>query len=50
MARDFYPRPDVRFVPLEGAAPEIVVITRADDERAAIAALRRAARFAEARG
>ncbi|WP_413799784.1 LysR family transcriptional regulator [Streptomyces iranensis] len=50
VARDFYPRPDVRFVPLEGAAPEIAVITRADDERPTITALRRAARFAEARG
>jgi hypothetical protein len=36
----------VRFVPLEGNAPEIAVVTRADDERPAIAALRRAAHFA----
>ncbi|WP_414504299.1 LysR family transcriptional regulator [Streptomyces sp. NEAU-L66] len=46
VARDFYPRSDVRFVPLEGDAPQIAVITRADDARPVIAALRRAARFA----
>ncbi|MGY5127215.1 LysR family transcriptional regulator [Streptomyces nigrescens] len=46
VARDFYPRADVRFVPLAGAAPEIAVVTRANDERPTIAALRRAARFA----
>jgi DNA-binding transcriptional LysR family regulator len=45
-ARDFYPFPDVRFVPLEGEAPQIAVVTRAGDERPTIAALRRAARFA----
>jgi DNA-binding transcriptional LysR family regulator len=45
-ARDFHPRPDVRFVPLEGEAPQIAVVTRADDERPTITALRRAARFA----
>lgn len=46
VARDFYPRPDVRFVPFAGAAPEIAVVTRADDERPTIAALQRAAHFA----
>ncbi|WP_327392806.1 LysR substrate-binding domain-containing protein [Streptomyces sp. NBC_01186] len=45
VARDFYPRPDVRFVPLGGDAVEIAVVTRADDKRPTIAALRRAARF-----
>jgi DNA-binding transcriptional LysR family regulator len=44
-ARDFYPHPDVRFVPMEGDAAEIAVVTRASDERPTIAALRRAARF-----
>ncbi|MGW3470630.1 LysR substrate-binding domain-containing protein [Saccharopolyspora sp. NPDC000995] len=46
VARDFYPRPDIRFVPLEAEAPQIAVVTRADDERPTIAALRRAAGFA----
>ena len=45
-ARDFYPHPDVRFVPLEGEAPPNAVVTRADDNRPTINALRRAARFA----
>ena len=48
VARDFYPRDDVRFVPFEGEAVQIAVVTRADDERPIIAALRRAAHFARA--
>ncbi|MBF8194529.1 LysR family transcriptional regulator [Nonomuraea sp. K274] len=49
-ARDFYPRPDVRFVSLDGDAALTAVVTRADDERPTIAALRRAARFARGAG
>jgi len=42
-AAQFYPRPDVRFVPLEGPSVEIAVATRSGDGRSAVAAFRRAA-------
>ncbi|HET9653919.1 MAG TPA: LysR family transcriptional regulator [Kineosporiaceae bacterium] len=42
-ASRYYPRPDVRFVPVEGSAVEIAVATRSGDRRPAVAAFRRAA-------
>jgi DNA-binding transcriptional LysR family regulator len=48
VAADFYPRPDVRFVPAEGPDVKIALATRADDARPAVEAVRRAA--ATARG
>jgi DNA-binding transcriptional LysR family regulator len=42
-AADFYPRPDVRFVPVEGPEVTIAVATRSGDHRSAVAAFRRAA-------
>lgn len=47
-ASRFYPRPDVCFVPLEGAPVEIAIATRATDDRPAIAAVRHAARLLNA--
>jgi DNA-binding transcriptional LysR family regulator len=43
MAADFYPRPDVRFVPAEGPDVEVALATRADDPRPVVEAVRRAA-------
>jgi DNA-binding transcriptional LysR family regulator len=42
-AARFYPRPDVRFVPLEGLPVQVAVATRSGDGRPAVAAFRRAA-------
>jgi hypothetical protein len=42
-AARYYPRPDVRFVPLEGPPVEIAVAARSGDRRSAVAAFRRAA-------
>jgi DNA-binding transcriptional LysR family regulator len=42
-AARFYPRPDVRFVPLEGPPVEVAVAARSGDGRPAVAAFRRAA-------
>lgn len=42
-AARYYPRPDVRFVPVEGPPVEIAVATRSGDRRPAVAAFRRAA-------
>lgn len=42
----YYPRPDVRFVPVEGSPVEIAVATRSGDQRPAVAAFRRAAAVA----
>jgi DNA-binding transcriptional LysR family regulator len=42
-AARFYPRSDVRFVPLEGPPVEVAVATRSGDGRAAVSAFRRAA-------
>ena len=44
-AKHFYPRPDVRFVPVEGPPCDIAVATRAADVRAGVEAFRRAARL-----
>lgn len=45
-AARYYPRPEVRFVPVEGAPVEIAIATRSGDERAGVAAFRRAAAVA----
>jgi DNA-binding transcriptional LysR family regulator len=42
-AAQYYPRPDVRFVPVEGPPVEIAVAARSGDRRPAVAAFRRAA-------
>lgn len=42
-AARYYPRPDVRFIPVEGPPVEIAVATRSGDQRPAVAAFRRAA-------
>lgn len=42
-AARFYPRPDVRFVPVEGPELEIAICTRSGDERPAVSAFRRGA-------
>lgn len=43
VAARYYPRPDVRFVPVEGSPVEIAVATRSGDQRPGVAAFRRAA-------
>jgi DNA-binding transcriptional LysR family regulator len=43
LAEVYFPRPDVRFVPCEGAPCEIAIATRAGDTRPLIAAFRRSA-------
>jgi len=43
LARHFFPRPDVRFVPLAGEACDVSVATRADDRSRAAVAFRQAA-------
>lgn len=43
VAADFYPRPDVRFVPAEGPDVQVAVATRVDDARPVVEAVRRAA-------
>jgi DNA-binding transcriptional LysR family regulator len=43
VAARYYPRPDVRFVPLEGPPVQIAVATRREDRRPAVTAFRRAA-------
>jgi hypothetical protein len=42
-AARFFPRPDVRFVPLEGPPVQVAVATRSGDARPAVTAFRRAA-------
>lgn len=42
-AARYYPRPDVRFVPVEGEPVRIAVATRSDDVRPAVSSFRRAA-------
>lgn len=42
-AAQYYPRPDVRFVPVEGPPVQVAVATRTGDDRPAVAAFRRAA-------
>jgi len=44
-ARRFYPHPAVRFIPMDGQPFEIAIATRDTDDRASIAAIRRAAHF-----
>jgi DNA-binding transcriptional LysR family regulator len=44
-AAHFYPRPDVRFVPLDGPPCEIAIATRETDSRSTTTAVRRAARL-----
>ena len=44
VAANYYPRPDVRFVPLKGPDVEIAIATRRGDNRPCVAAFRRAAR------
>jgi DNA-binding transcriptional LysR family regulator len=42
-AAQYYPRPDVRFVPVQGDPVRVAVATRSGDERPAVTAFRRAA-------
>ena len=42
-AAQYYPRPDVRFVPVEGPPVRVALATRSGDHRPAVAAFRRAA-------
>lgn len=42
-AARYYPRPDVRFVPVDGEPVRIAVASRSDDDRPAVSAFRRAA-------
>jgi DNA-binding transcriptional LysR family regulator len=42
-ASRFYPRPDVRFIPLDGPPVQVAIATRAADERPAVTAVHRAA-------
>jgi DNA-binding transcriptional LysR family regulator len=42
-AAQFYPRPDVRFVPVEGPPVRVALATRTGDDRPTVAAFRRAA-------
>lgn len=42
-AAQYYPRPDVRFVPVEGPAVRVALATRTGDDRPTVAAFRRAA-------
>ncbi|MQA32115.1 LysR family transcriptional regulator [Modestobacter roseus] len=42
-AADYYPRPDVRFVPVDGPAVEVAVSVRSGDRRPEVVAFRRAA-------
>jgi DNA-binding transcriptional LysR family regulator len=42
-AAQYYPRPDVCFVPVEGAPVEVAIATRSGDRRPGVAAFRRAA-------
>jgi hypothetical protein len=44
-ARRFFPRPDVRFIPLQGQPVEIAVATRTADHRPGIEVVRHAARM-----
>lgn len=44
-AARFYPRPDIRFAPLDGPACDIAIATRESDNRPAIEAIRKAARL-----
>jgi len=41
----FYPHPAVRFIPMDGQPFEVAIATRDTDDRASIAAIRRAAHF-----
>src|SRR5581483_10498328 len=41
-AARYYPRPDVRFVPVEGPPVEVAVAARSGDQRPAVTAFRRA--------
>ncbi|MGC9538858.1 LysR family transcriptional regulator [Streptomyces sp. UG1] len=47
-ASRFYPRPDVRFIPLQGPPMDIAIATRADDDRLTVAAVRHAAQLLSA--
>ena len=48
-ARRFYPNPTVRFIPNDGQPFEIAIATRDTDDRAATAAIRRAAHLVATR-
>jgi len=47
-ARRFYPRPDVRFVPIDAPPGDIAIATREGDDRPAVTAFRQAAQAAQA--